>query len=49
MSLAMDNFQNNKDLIDLGRKEVLVIFSSVTNADPGDIFQTFQRLAEMNV
>ncbi len=30
-------------------KEVLVIFSSITNCDPGNIFDTFTKMVERKV
>ena len=32
-----------------GRKEILVIFSSLTNCDPGDILETFAKLKQKKI
>lgn len=46
LELACDNFAA---LPNYGRKEVLIVFSSLTNSDPGDIFKTISRVVEMKV
>ena len=46
LELACDNFAA---LPTYGRKEVLIVFSSLTNSDPGDIFKTISRVVEMKV
>ena len=44
--LAMDNFQA---IPEYGRREILIVFSSLTNCDPGDIHATVRKLTELNV
>ena len=46
LELASDNF---KAIPQYGRREVLIVFSSLTNCDPGDIQQTVRRLVELDV
>ena len=46
LELACDNFAA---LPSYGRKEVLLIWSSLTNSDPGDIFKTISKVVEMEV
>ena len=46
LELACDNFAA---LPSYGRKEVLIVFSSLTNSDPGDIFKTITRAVQMEV
>ena len=38
-----------KSVPSYGHKEVLVIFSSITNCDPGNVFEAFDRLATERV
>jgi len=46
LELACDNFAS---LPSYGRKEVLIIFSSLTNSDPGDIFKTIGKVVDEKV
>lgn len=46
LELASENFAS---LPDYGRKEVLIIFSSLTNSDPGDIFKTISKVVEEQI
>ena len=46
LELACENFSS---LPSYGRKEVLIIFSSLTNSDPGDIFKTISKVVEMEI
>ena len=46
LELAISNFTQ---IPAYGRKEILVLFSSLTNSDPGDIFKTIARLEKMEV
>lgn len=46
LELACDNFAA---IPMYGRREVLILFSSLTNCDPGDIQQTIRKLIELNV
>ena len=41
LELAVDNFQC---VPSYGTKEVLCLFSSLTNCDPGDIFKTLEKI-----
>lgn len=41
LELALDNFQC---VPSYGSKEVLCLFSSLTNCDPGDIFKTLEKV-----
>lgn len=43
----MSNF--NSQETNLCRKEILIVFSSVTIADPSDIFTTIQKVTEANI
>ena len=42
--MAIETFENG--VPPYGRKEVLVIFSSLTNCDAGDILETFAKLKQ---
>ena len=46
LELACDNFQT---IPSYGRREVLILFSSLTNCDPGDIQLTIRKLVELKV
>lgn len=46
LELACENF---KSIPTYGRREVLIVFSSLTNSDPGDIQATIRKLVEMEV
>jgi len=46
LELASENFAS---LPSYGRKEVLIIFSSLTNSDPGDIFKTISKVMDEQV
>jgi len=46
LELAWENFAT---LPSYGRKEVLVVFSSLTNSDPGDIFKTISKVIEEEI
>jgi len=41
LEMVVENFAQTPEY---ARKEVLVIFSSLNNADPGDIFETIRTL-----
>jgi transcription initiation factor TFIIH subunit 2 len=43
LEVALREFQRPK-VPSYARKEILVIFSSLTNCDPSDIFQTITKL-----
>jgi len=46
LELAIENF---KSVPQYGSKEILCVFSSLTNSDPGDIFQTINKLKDEHV
>ena len=46
LELVMDNFQC---VPAYGSKEVLCLFSSLTNCDPGDIFKTIEKVSQQNI
>lgn len=46
LECACNNFAT---LPSYGRKEVLIVFSSLTMSDPGDIFKTISKVVEMKV
>lgn len=46
LELAIENFTA---VPSYARKEVLVIFSSITNCDPGNIFETFDKLQKTSI
>ena len=50
MQIALDCACSNfATLPSYGRKEVLIVFSSLTMSDPGDIFKTISKVVEMKV